>query len=343
MIELFVPGRVCLFGEHSDWVGGYRRINSAIKKGYAIIAPTDQGLYASARKSEELIYRSDMGELRLPMDINALMDVAKEGGIFSYIAGTALETLIHYDVGGVSITNYKTDLPIKKGLSSSAAACVLVARAFNELYGLSLTKRGEMDLAYRGELATPSRCGRMDQGCAYGEPIMMTFDGDAIDVDPIDIGGEFHYLIVDLNGDKDTIKILQMLNRAYPFPEDEMKHQWMHAYFNKDNKSIVRTAKLYLGIGETTLLGDLMFEAQKRFDQLVAPMCWGELQAPLLHEVICNRVFTDHIYGGKGVGSQGDGTAQFLCRSEEARMIVGSILWDKFGMVSYPMTIGAKV
>ena len=31
--EVFVPGRVCLFGEHSDWAGGHRRINSAIVPG----------------------------------------------------------------------------------------------------------------------------------------------------------------------------------------------------------------------------------------------------------------------------------------------------------------------
>ena len=31
-----------------------------------------------------------------------------------------------------------------------------------------MTTRGEMEYAYQGELATPSRCGRMDQGCAFG-------------------------------------------------------------------------------------------------------------------------------------------------------------------------------
>jgi hypothetical protein len=77
--------------------------------------------------------------------------------------------------------NYKTDLPIKKacasarafglasdrerqGLSSSAALCVLVARAFNRLYDLKLTVRGEMDIAYHGELRTPSRCGGSGRG-----------------------------------------------------------------------------------------------------------------------------------------------------------------------------------
>ena len=30
-MKLFVPGRICLFGEHSDWAGGYRRINADIE------------------------------------------------------------------------------------------------------------------------------------------------------------------------------------------------------------------------------------------------------------------------------------------------------------------------
>ena len=32
-MQIFVPGRICLFGEHSDWAGGYRRINAQIEKG----------------------------------------------------------------------------------------------------------------------------------------------------------------------------------------------------------------------------------------------------------------------------------------------------------------------
>lgn len=45
-MKLFVPGRICLLGEHSDWAGGYRRINADIEKGYAIICGTNQGIYA---------------------------------------------------------------------------------------------------------------------------------------------------------------------------------------------------------------------------------------------------------------------------------------------------------
>ena len=30
--EIFVPGRLCLFGEHSDWAGKYRTMNRPKRK-----------------------------------------------------------------------------------------------------------------------------------------------------------------------------------------------------------------------------------------------------------------------------------------------------------------------
>ena len=45
-MKIFVPGRICLFGEHSDWAGGYRRINAEIEKGYTLICGTNQGIHA---------------------------------------------------------------------------------------------------------------------------------------------------------------------------------------------------------------------------------------------------------------------------------------------------------
>ncbi len=62
----------------------------------------------------------------------------------------------------------RTTLPLKKGLSSSAALCVLVARAFNQAYGLRLTTRGEMQYAYDGERMTPSQVGAEPVGADVG-------------------------------------------------------------------------------------------------------------------------------------------------------------------------------
>jgi galactokinase len=188
-LKIFVPGRICLFGEHSDWAGGYRRINNEIEKGYALIVGTNQGIHAEvSAHPDSLVLTSTTeagvreGPYIIPMEPEALLAEAQRGGFWSYVAGVAYQVLTHYHVRGLVIDNYRTDLPLKKGLSSSAAICVLTARAFNRVYDLKMTIRGEMEMAYQGEIVTPSRCGRLDQGCAFGDrPVMMTFDGDRLD------------------------------------------------------------------------------------------------------------------------------------------------------------------
>ncbi len=49
----------------------------------------------------------------------------------------------------MEIDNYLTDLPLEKGLSSSAAVCVLVARAFNALYDLKASHTRIVNLTRR--------------------------------------------------------------------------------------------------------------------------------------------------------------------------------------------------
>ena len=208
-MKLFVPGRICLFGEHSDWAGGYRRLNPELEKGHALIVGTDQGIRAAVGPHpDSLVLTSVLEEAGtqphvVPMDGDALLREALEGGFWSYVAGVALRILQKRSTGGLVLDNYAMDLPPQKGLSSSAAVCVLTARAFNRLYSLGLTTEEEMEIAYQGEIATPSRCGRMDQGCAFGRrPIRMTFDGDSLEVSEIRPGGDVFLLIVDLKASK---------------------------------------------------------------------------------------------------------------------------------------------
>jgi galactokinase len=215
-VNIFVPGRICLFGEHSDWAGGYRRINANIEKGYTLICGTEQGIYAEVEPHPTSLVMTSttnsgdqFSSYEVPMEPKALLEEAQRGGYWSYIAGVAYQALTNYHVRGLSVNNYKTDLPIKKGLSSSAAICVLAARAFNRVYDLKLTIRGEMELAYQGEITTPSRCGRMDQGCAFGSrPVLMTFDGDRLDTTELQVNQELYLVIVDLHAQKDTLEIL---------------------------------------------------------------------------------------------------------------------------------------
>ncbi len=325
-MKLFVPGRICLFGEHSDWAGGHRRTNSAIEKGYTLICGTDQGIHAKVSPHpSKLVLTSTtpegetVGPNAIPMQKEVLLREAREGGFFSYVAGVAYDVMTHYHVRGLQIDNCRTDLPIKKGLSSSAAICVLTARAFNRIYDLKMTTRGEMECAYRGELLTPSRCGRMDQGCAFGNrPVLMTFDGDYLDVAELAVKRDVFMVIVDLCAEKDTLEILGRLNRCYPFAETEVE-KGVQEYLGPINKDIVEKAKEAVAEGDAERVGELMRESQQLFDQHVAPACPSQLEAPVLHRVLSYKPLEKFIWGGKGVGSQGDGSAQFVVKDEESQ------------------------
>lgn len=350
-IELFVPGRICLFGEHSDWAGGYRRFNADISEGCALVCGTSQGLYATARKVSDrrvLIYRGPDGagcELALD-DIAHLREVAKSSSVFSYIAGTVLELGKHFRVSGAEVVNYKADLPIKKGLSSSAAICVLITRALNQLYDLKLTVHGEMDIAYRGEIQTPSRCGRLDQCVAFGQCVTkMCFDGDLLHTEQVRVGAPLHFVIVDLCAGKDTKEILKCLNEAYPFAKTE-KDQALHDLLGKINLDVCdKVCKLLSQERDPTkaaeCLGALMSEAQSRWDKMAVPMCPHELTAPVLHSLLGNSELQRHITGGKGVGSQGDGTAQLVCKSADSQDEVVKIV-QGLGMEPLRLTLAAS-
>ena len=342
-ISLFVPGRLCLFGEHSDWAGMYRSVNSKIQKGQAVVTGIEQGIYAEAELSDQFIISSSLDmyhghELECPMDSKKLIEIAQQGGFFSYVAGVASYINDNYNVGGVRITVTKMDLPVKSGLSSSAAICVLVARAFNLLYDLRMNTKGEMQAAFRGEQRTPSRCGRLDQACAYGvKPVLMEFDGVEIDSRELRVGSTFTWVIANLMASKDTVKILADLNKAFPFAESDQDKRVQEA-LGPDNQVYVSKAIKYLEEGDAEKLGRLMNAAQRNFDEKVMPAC-TELIAPVLHETLDDPEIRKMTLGGKGVGSQGDGTVQFLVKDQESAERLQVYLRDKKGMPSFTLTL----
>lgn len=344
-LELFVPGRLCLFGEHTDWAGKYRTMNADIAPGASIVTGIEQGIYAEVEKSSIFEMYSEAPEIAdvwqdfsCRMNEQELKNVAKSGSFFSYCAGVASYMLEWYQVGGVKITLKSMTLPMKSGLSSSAAICVLVARAFNQLYRLNLNTMGEMNIAYLGELRTASRCGRLDQACAFGvKPNLMTFDGDEVEVKTLNVKKHLYWVFADLCAEKNTIKILRDLNKGYPFASNEMEEREQKA-LGEENQKIINLAVEYMAKGDAEALGKLMTGAQYLFDTSVAPMCPDELTAPKLHDVLNDPLIKPLVYGGKGVGSQGDGSIQFLAKDKDCQQKLIDYLNNR-DMKAYPLTL----
>ncbi len=343
-VELFVPGRICLFGEHSDWAAQFGR-----HKGFCLVIGTDQGISAETRPAENFSIHTLVPDalgrpsgrtrhMSCRFDEESLQAAAKDKDeFFRYCAGVAYEMLTHCNVpGGLELRITEMDLPLRKGVSSSAAVCILVAQGFNAIYELGLFPHEIMELAYLGERLTGSQCGRMDQACIYGKtPVLLTFqESTPIRLEPLMPIDDVFMFFVDLGGTKNTIKILADLQKAYPENENLQKA------LGPENERIVRKAYRALIAGDAKQLGDLMCQAQANFDSLVSPHSPEQLASPLLHELLGFEPIAEHIYGGKGVGSQGDGTAQFVARSaadRDAAMAKITAAFDQ--MMCFPLTI----
>ncbi len=347
-VSLFIPGRLCLLGEHSDWAA-----EMGAHRGFCLVIGTDQGLRAVARPAERFTISTLVPgprggasgrtrQMECDWDRQSLLSTAKDAAeFFRYCAGVACQMIGRQGVSGaVEIRITEMDLPLRKGVSSSAAVCVLVAEAFNLVYGLGLFPHELMEIAYQGEKLTGSECGRMDQACIYGKmPVLLTFEKDRpVRIEPVMPGGDLHLFFVDLAGRKDTVKILSDLRRAH------RRSGPLRGALGEENERIIRQAYSALTTGDARRLGSLMLAAQELFDRQVAPHSAAELASPLLHRVLAVPAVAGHIWGGKGVGSQGDGTAQFVARSAaDRRQAMRKIEREFAGMRCFPLDIiGSK-
>ena len=310
-VNLFIPGRICLFGEHSDWASEYNRC-----KGYAIVSCLDIGIYAHVEKDSCFVFKYNNKHIKLSMCYEELNGFGEMNSYYSYVLEVVCYMLKKYNVGGLKININKCTLPERKGLSSSAAICILVCRAFNKIYDLNLSVEEEMDIAYICERNIGSKCGKMDQVLAYGNAsTMVEFNNGNISCKKISIGSDFYFVVVDLNGKKNTKKILDNLNNAFKNKNSDIVN-----YLTNINKKIVKKAYNYIKSGEIKKLGELMSKTQELFDNNVTSYCYDELNAPILHKVLNDKNIKKYIYGGKLVGSGGDGSVQLLARNKKSQM-----------------------
>lgn len=311
-VEVFMPGRLCLFGEHTDWAAAYRIENPAIEKGYALVLGLDLGVYLKACKSDDFKYSYEDKQIILEKMTSG---ISSSDPFFDYVVASIKIVTEQYKIGGATIICQKMTLPIKKGLASSAAICMAIIRVLNRLYDLNISIEEEMELAYNAEISIGSKCGRLDQLCAYGQGIRLAvFDGDTIKIDTIQLNQELYYVLVDLNGKKNTKKILDDLNSVYPYAQTN-EEKLLFAALGTINKGIVNKAILSLIEGDIHELGRIMYDAQNKFDKYVAPYS-NQLIAPKLHYLMEKLNGNPYVLGMKGVGSQGDGMAQILVKDE---------------------------
>jgi galactokinase len=88
----------------------------------------------------------------------------------------------------------------------------------------------------------------------------------------------------------------------------------MHEYAH-DIERIALTTKQAIESGDITTVAKGMKDAQASFDRCAMPNCPSQLTSPKLHSLMSDDYLHNSvgILAIKGIGSQGDGSAQLLC------------------------------
>lgn len=173
----------------------------------------------------------------------------------------------------------------------------------------------------------------------------MEFDGDELRCSPLPVRpATFYFVIVELGAHKDTVAILRELNACYApagagGPSAEVR-AGVRRLLGEINQRITTAAVSALRAGDAPRLGALMDEAQAEFDRWATPACPAELSAPVLHRVLHEPALRELALGAKGVGSQGDGCAQFLAKSAEAQAELARRAHERLGLEALTLTLG---
>ncbi|MGI9537365.1 MAG: sugar phosphate nucleotidyltransferase, partial [Desulfocapsaceae bacterium] len=90
--------------------------------------------------------------------------------------------------------------------------------------------------------------------------------------------------------------------------------------------------------GNAEELGSMMSQAQELFDDHLMNLS-DELRSPQLHRVLADGALKGWVYGGKGVGSQGDGSVQFVARGERERLQLSTYLREEYGVECFNLDL----
>ena len=107
------------------------------------------------------------------------------------------------------------------------------------------------------------------------------------------------------------------------------------------NQRFVREATEAIARGDAAALGRTYADAQAAFDRAAGAACPSQLSAPALRATLADDDVRAASLGGKGVGSQGDGSVQFVCDGEAGAEACAETLRRKFGLRAVRIVIPA--
>jgi galactokinase len=180
------PGRVNLIGEHTDY-------NAGLSLPFAIDRAT---VVAAARRRGRLIrvYSTTVDEEQsADLDNLAHWDPQYFSGWARYALGVVWALrLLPGELPGLDVV-ISSDVPLRSGLSSSAALTVAIAIALNDMCGLGLASPEVARVAQQAEAGfAGAPCGLLDQFAALeGKPgagVLIDFLSLETEVVPLEVG-----------------------------------------------------------------------------------------------------------------------------------------------------------
>lgn len=208
------PARVCLYGEHQDYLK-LNVIPAAINLRLSI--------YSTLSENNGIHVTSKDLNKKIKIAKSPSSSVSKRGSLDSYLEAGLLTFKKSYPdlfVPSLNVT-IESQIPIASGLSSSAALLVGWIKNLSGILGIELKKNQIAEFAYDAEhniLGVP--CGKMDQyACSYGEIIRLssTEPPEVVqlnkpDIDLIVVDSQTPKFTSDVHGNKvETIK--KIVNR----------------------------------------------------------------------------------------------------------------------------------
>ncbi len=303
-------GRVCLLGDHNDWAGNCSLaagIEQGIKFNYQPredkkVVLEAKNIFHGSKTREEF----DMGDYSFKGSMRYVEAVAK-----------ALEDSGH-ELKGLDL-RLKSNLPMRRGLSSSAALSVGAAKVFNKAFSLGLDRDEIIDTAYRAEHDVLGiECGKMDQtASAYGGVVYIEFSPfsvKSVESKPL------HLVIGQVEGERDTKNILNTLNEYYRDRKPELVKA-----FEKITE-ITKEGREALLDNDNQRFGKLMDQNQE---------CYGTLKN------FCEELDSERLYecldisrkkgalGAKWTGAGGNGSFVALAKNGKSQESIAEALKEE--------------
>lgn len=315
-------GRVCLLGDHCDWAQR-QVLASSIDRAIVTRAKPSNAGRVGIRISNTFHQTRDEASFEL----ERAPDIPLADSSLKYV--NAVIAAIMEDglrLGGADL-DIESDVPMKKGLSSSAALCVSASRALSALFSLNLSSDDVVRISYRAENGLLGiGCGMMDQtAAAHEEPLFMDFQG-GFRYREIDLKRALPLVIADTGGERDTKLILNSLNHHYFRERDPLIVRTL----GTDIPRLVKKARAEMeGSCRLERIGRLMNENQSCYDRGLRPFCPQELDTPLLYDAL-DIALEAGALGAKWTGAGGEGSIIALARDEESCGRIADALRDRF-------------